>query len=70
MVKFLLLMSNFGHPVEIKYIPSLAFSIGRWWHECIRTVLKHKCRAEKTIPVEAVVLLASNTHYCCKETFS
>jgi hypothetical protein len=29
MVKFLLLMSSFGHPVRIKHIPSLAFSIAR-----------------------------------------
>jgi hypothetical protein len=29
MVKFLLLMSSFGHPIRIKYIPSLAFSIAR-----------------------------------------
>jgi hypothetical protein len=29
MVKFLLLMSSLGHPVRIKYIPSLAFTIAR-----------------------------------------
>jgi len=29
MVKSLLLMSSFGHPVRIKHIPSLAFSIAR-----------------------------------------
>ncbi|KAH8696878.1 hypothetical protein GQ44DRAFT_779466 [Phaeosphaeriaceae sp. PMI808] len=29
MVKFLLLMSGLGHPVRIKFIPSLAFSIAR-----------------------------------------
>jgi hypothetical protein len=29
MVKFLLLISSFGHPVRIKSIPSLAFSIAR-----------------------------------------
>ncbi|KAH8732698.1 hypothetical protein GQ44DRAFT_600821 [Phaeosphaeriaceae sp. PMI808] len=27
-VKFLLLMSNFGHPVRIKFMSSLAFSSG------------------------------------------
>ena len=29
MVRFLLLMSGLGHPVRIKFIPSLAFSIAR-----------------------------------------
>jgi hypothetical protein len=29
MVKFLLLMSSLGHPVRIKFLPSLAFSIAR-----------------------------------------
>lgn len=29
LVTFLLLMSNLGHPVRIKYIPSLAFSLAR-----------------------------------------
>ncbi|KAF2741732.1 hypothetical protein M011DRAFT_375878, partial [Sporormia fimetaria CBS 119925] len=28
-VKFLLLMSSLGHPVRIKFIPSLAFSVAR-----------------------------------------
>jgi hypothetical protein len=36
-VKFLLLMSSFGHPVRIKYIPSLAFSIARWRSTAIET---------------------------------
>jgi hypothetical protein len=29
LVSFLLLMSDLGHPVRIKYIPSLAFSVAR-----------------------------------------
>ncbi len=29
LVTFLLLLSNLGHPVRIKYIPSLAFSLAR-----------------------------------------
>ncbi|KAF2818130.1 hypothetical protein CC86DRAFT_337534, partial [Ophiobolus disseminans] len=29
LVKFMLLMSSLGHPVRIKFIPSLAFSIAR-----------------------------------------
>jgi hypothetical protein len=37
MVKFLLLMSSFGHPVQIKYIPLLAFSIARRRSTAIKT---------------------------------
>lgn len=29
LITFLLLMSNLGHPVRIKYIPSLVFSLAR-----------------------------------------
>jgi hypothetical protein len=38
MVKFLLLMSSFGHPVRIKYIPSLAFSIARRRSTAIKSI--------------------------------
>jgi hypothetical protein len=38
MVKFPLLMSSFGHPVRIKYIPSLAFSIARRRSTAIKSI--------------------------------
>jgi hypothetical protein len=38
MVKFLLLVSSFGHPVRIKFIPSLAFSIARRRSTAIKSI--------------------------------